>query len=188
MIWIAFWKLEIIPFNRWIVWFCIWSDTRQQGSPETKMLLSWLFHSSLLNSSFVNALDLESECTYNCVSLFLDMFDSMPAQSPTTESKAATTPSVDLFGAGTRVEIHYSVWNLFISSGFYASTPLSPLPSHLSVCLSLWFENCACDPLVKSWILLSHAGPFVPAVLILSFAPPPPCFSSFLYLALCLHR
>lgn len=54
------------------------------------------------------------------------MFDSMPAQSPTTESKAATTPSVDLFGAGTRVEIHFSVWNLFISSGFYASTPLSP--------------------------------------------------------------
>ncbi|XP_077951563.1 clathrin coat assembly protein AP180 isoform X20 [Gasterosteus aculeatus] len=28
-----------------------------------------------------------------------DMFDSMPEQSPTTESKAATTPSVDLFGA-----------------------------------------------------------------------------------------
>ncbi|KAF7656789.1 hypothetical protein LDENG_00036380 [Lucifuga dentata] len=27
------------------------------------------------------------------------MFDSMPEQSPTTESKAATTPSVDLFGA-----------------------------------------------------------------------------------------
>ncbi|XP_039476038.1 clathrin coat assembly protein AP180 isoform X4 [Oreochromis aureus] len=31
--------------------------------------------------------------------LFGDMFDSMPEQSPTTESKAATTPSVDLFGA-----------------------------------------------------------------------------------------
>uniref|UniRef100_H3C286 Clathrin coat assembly protein AP180 n=1 Tax=Tetraodon nigroviridis TaxID=99883 RepID=H3C286_TETNG len=31
--------------------------------------------------------------------IFGDMFDSMPAQSPTTESKAATTPSVDLFGA-----------------------------------------------------------------------------------------
>ncbi|XP_055358910.1 clathrin coat assembly protein AP180 isoform X16 [Betta splendens] len=28
-----------------------------------------------------------------------DMFDSMPEQSPTTEPKAATTPSVDLFGA-----------------------------------------------------------------------------------------
>ncbi|XP_031178631.1 clathrin coat assembly protein AP180 isoform X12 [Sander lucioperca] len=28
-----------------------------------------------------------------------DMFDSMPEQSPTTESKAATTPSVDLFGS-----------------------------------------------------------------------------------------
>ncbi|XP_030248430.1 clathrin coat assembly protein AP180 isoform X10 [Sparus aurata] len=28
-----------------------------------------------------------------------NMFDSMPEQSPTTESKAATTPSVDLFGA-----------------------------------------------------------------------------------------
>ncbi|XP_028326082.1 clathrin coat assembly protein AP180 isoform X12 [Gouania willdenowi] len=28
-----------------------------------------------------------------------DMFDSIPEQSPTTESKAATTPSVDLFGA-----------------------------------------------------------------------------------------
>ncbi|XP_014872956.1 clathrin coat assembly protein AP180 isoform X10 [Poecilia latipinna] len=28
-----------------------------------------------------------------------DMFDTMPEQSPTTESKAATTPSVDLFGA-----------------------------------------------------------------------------------------
>ncbi|XP_061529809.1 clathrin coat assembly protein AP180 isoform X6 [Phycodurus eques] len=28
-----------------------------------------------------------------------DMLDSMPEQSPTTESKAATTPSVDLFGA-----------------------------------------------------------------------------------------
>lgn len=38
--------------------------------------------------------------SYDCVSLFLDMFDSMPEQSPTTESKAATTPSVDLFGAG----------------------------------------------------------------------------------------
>lgn len=74
----------------------------------------------------MNAQDLESECTYNCVSLFLDMFDSMPAQSPTTESKAATTPSVDLFGAGTRVEIHFSVWNLFISPGFCASTPLPP--------------------------------------------------------------
>lgn len=33
----------------------------------------------------------------------------MPEQSPTTESKAATTPSVDLFGAGTGVEIHFSV-------------------------------------------------------------------------------
>uniref|UniRef100_UPI003AABD59B clathrin coat assembly protein AP180-like isoform X2 n=1 Tax=Centroberyx gerrardi TaxID=166262 RepID=UPI003AABD59B len=31
--------------------------------------------------------------------IFGDMFDSMPEQSPTTESKAATTPSVDLFGA-----------------------------------------------------------------------------------------
>ncbi|XP_061674655.1 clathrin coat assembly protein AP180 isoform X2 [Syngnathoides biaculeatus] len=30
---------------------------------------------------------------------FGDMLDSMPEQSPTTESKAATTPSVDLFGA-----------------------------------------------------------------------------------------
>lgn len=37
--------------------------------------------------------------------LFLDMFDSMPEQSPTTESKAATTPSVDLFGAGTPVDM-----------------------------------------------------------------------------------
>ncbi|XP_029307488.1 clathrin coat assembly protein AP180 isoform X13 [Cottoperca gobio] len=34
---------------------------------------------------------------YGCSSE--DMFDSMPEQSPTTESKAATTPSVDLFGA-----------------------------------------------------------------------------------------
>lgn len=83
----------------------------------------------------MNAQDLESECTYNCVSLFLDMFDSMPAQSPTTESKAATTPSVDLFGAGTRVEIHFSVWNLFISSGFYASTPLSLPLTCLGLCL-----------------------------------------------------
>ncbi|XP_013875928.1 clathrin coat assembly protein AP180 isoform X8 [Austrofundulus limnaeus] len=31
--------------------------------------------------------------------IFGDMFDSMPEQSPTTESKAATTPSVDLFGS-----------------------------------------------------------------------------------------
>ncbi|XP_028326083.1 clathrin coat assembly protein AP180 isoform X13 [Gouania willdenowi] len=31
--------------------------------------------------------------------IFGDMFDSIPEQSPTTESKAATTPSVDLFGA-----------------------------------------------------------------------------------------
>ncbi|XP_055358908.1 clathrin coat assembly protein AP180 isoform X14 [Betta splendens] len=31
--------------------------------------------------------------------IFGDMFDSMPEQSPTTEPKAATTPSVDLFGA-----------------------------------------------------------------------------------------
>ena len=38
---------------------------------------------------------------YNCVSLFVDMFESMPEQSPTTETKAATTPSVDLFGSGT---------------------------------------------------------------------------------------
>ncbi|XP_028436619.1 clathrin coat assembly protein AP180 [Perca flavescens] len=37
-----------------------------------------------------------------CLSLHcpaLYMFDSMPEQSPTTESKAATTPSVDLFGS-----------------------------------------------------------------------------------------
>lgn len=54
-------------------------------------------------------LDLNSECTYNCVSLFVDVFDSMPAQSPSTEPKAATTPSVDLFGAGTGVDIHYSL-------------------------------------------------------------------------------
>uniref|UniRef100_A0A674MFX0 Synaptosome associated protein 91 n=1 Tax=Takifugu rubripes TaxID=31033 RepID=A0A674MFX0_TAKRU len=67
--------------------------------------------------------------------IFGDMFDSMPAQSPTTESKAATTPSVDLFGAGTRVEIHFSVWNLFISPGFCASTPLPP-PPHMS-----WFVS-----------------------------------------------
>ncbi|XP_054477081.1 clathrin coat assembly protein AP180 [Anoplopoma fimbria] len=31
--------------------------------------------------------------------IFGDMFDSMPEQSPSTESKAATTPSVDLFGS-----------------------------------------------------------------------------------------
>lgn len=124
------------------------------------MLLSLLLHISPLDVIFVNALDLESECTYNCVSLFLDMFDSMPAQSPPTESKAATTPSVDLFGAGTRVEIHFSVWNLSISSGFYASAPLPPSlpPTHMSRFVShCGFENCACDPLVKSWILLLAA-------------------------------
>ncbi|XP_077431372.1 clathrin coat assembly protein AP180 isoform X13 [Vanacampus margaritifer] len=33
------------------------------------------------------------------IDLFGDVLESMPEQSPTTESKAATTPSVDLFGA-----------------------------------------------------------------------------------------
>ncbi|XP_077382802.1 clathrin coat assembly protein AP180 isoform X12 [Festucalex cinctus] len=33
-----------------------------------------------------------------------DVLESMPEQSPTTESKAATTPSVDLFGADTAPE------------------------------------------------------------------------------------
>lgn len=51
------------------------------------------------------------------------MFDSMPEQSPTTESKAATTPSVDLFGAGTGADIHLSV------CGTYSS----PLVSMLSL-------------------------------------------------------
>lgn len=89
------------------------------------------------------ALDLNSECTFDCVSLFLDMFDSMPEQSPTTESKAATTPSVDLFGAGTGVDIHFSVcgtssslffWGLFCL--FNASTPLSTIDSHTRFGLS----------------------------------------------------
>jgi hypothetical protein len=51
------------------------------------------------------------ECTWpgnlTCVSLFVDMFDSMPEQSPSAESKAATTPSVDLFGSGTGAHVHH---------------------------------------------------------------------------------
>ena len=37
------------------------------------------------------------------MSLSVDMFDSVPEQSASTESKAAVTPTanVDLFGAGT---------------------------------------------------------------------------------------
>ncbi|XP_077382804.1 clathrin coat assembly protein AP180 isoform X14 [Festucalex cinctus] len=38
------------------------------------------------------------------IDLFGDVLESMPEQSPTTESKAATTPSVDLFGADTAPE------------------------------------------------------------------------------------
>jgi len=42
------------------------------------------------------------------------MFDSMPEQSSSTEPKA-TTPSVDLFGAGTGVDSHTSIERLVSS-------------------------------------------------------------------------
>lgn len=100
------------------------------------------------------ALDLNSECTFDCVSLFLDMFDSMPEQSPTTESKAATTPSVDLFGAGTGVDMHFSVCGTssspisFFSFGFRFFFLLLLLfqlliLTHVLVFPPLWYENCA---------------------------------------------
>lgn len=55
----------------------------------------------------------------------------MPEQSPTTESKAATTPSVDLFGAGTRVDIHLSV----------CGAPPSPLVSKCPLLCQLFFHT-----------------------------------------------
>lgn len=155
-----------------------------------------------------NALDLKSECTYNCVSLFLDMFDSMPEQSPTTESKAATTPSVDLFGAGTGAEIHFSVSGTpssppgFVMPLTYLSVlnlphPPPPRPALIRI-HSSWFvphramRTVHVSPLVRlsrtfivAALYLRRAS--LPPTLILFFAPPPrpPCFSPF-FLALCL--
>lgn len=139
------------------------------------------------------ALDLESECTYDCVSLFLDMFDSMPEQSPTTESKAATTPSVDLFGAGTRVDIvslcvgHLHLfWFLCLCSSvscFFPPTCLGFPP--------IVFYTCACNSRGKLWIVLVAAFCLccliIPTTLTLFFAPQPPRFSSFSCSASCLH-
>lgn len=113
------------------------------------------------------------------------MLDTKPEQSPTTESKAATTPSVDLFGSGTGVDIHFSlsVWNLLISSGYHTSTPLSTVlfSPHTS-----WFVPHSAlrpvhvNPRVESWSVLVAACYlccfFLPALLILFFAPQPPRF------------
>ncbi|XP_068999493.1 clathrin coat assembly protein AP180 [Embiotoca jacksoni] len=85
----------MFPFNFCTVSFCIALNryTYPLNNPNICSPPSlFLTHHSVCTG-------LKSECTYDCVSLFLDMFDSMPEQSPTTESKAATTPSVDLFGA-----------------------------------------------------------------------------------------
>lgn len=134
---------------------------------------------------YLYALDLKSECTYDCVSLFLDMFDSMPEQSPTTESKAATTPSVDLFGAGTGVDIHFSVCGT--SSSLLVSIP--PLLCQLFFSPhTSWFVPHSgmrtvhvthSSNLGLSLWLLSIPAVFLPATLILFFAPQPPRFSSF---------
>lgn len=127
----------------------------------------------------------------------------MPEQSPTTESKAATTPSVDLFGAGTGVEIHFSVSGT-PSSPLVFVMPLTslsvlnlPPPSSESTRLGLsppsCYENCACDPLVRSWTFILAAfclrWAFLPPTLILFFAPPASVLSLFLSrtLPLCLR-
>lgn len=144
------------------------------------------------------ALDLNSECTYDCLSLFLDMFDSMPEQSPTTESKAATTPSVDLFGAGTGADIHFSVWNLFhllwfpyVHSSvdcfffyFFIFTcwfvPHSGMRIvHVPTCSVLDCRSRSCSCFLSS---TCHANAFL-------CSPPlqPPRFSSFSYSASRLH-
>jgi len=56
------------------------------------------------------------------------MFDSMPEQSSSTEPKA-TTPSVDLFGAGTGVDSHTSIERLVSSSLTFLLCHLFFLPT-----------------------------------------------------------
>ena len=112
--------------------FCIALNKHIATYPFIKqMICSLCFPSSLFTHLY--APDLKSECTCDCVSLFIDMFDSMPEQSPTTESKAATTPSVDLFGAGTRVDIHFCVYGTSSSSGFHVSS-VNSFFLHVLVC------------------------------------------------------
>lgn len=76
-------------------------------------------------------------------SLFIDMFDSMPEQSSSTEPKAST-PSVDLFGAGTGADPRSSVQRLV------SSTVVSSLFSPVFWPSPSWFvpiverDLCAC--------------------------------------------
>ena len=107
----------------------------------------------------------------------------MPEQSPTTESKAATTPSVDLFGAGTGADIHFSVWNLFHVLWF-------PYVHFSVICLFLsphtsWFvphSGMMTVHVPTRSVLDCRCGcffiyaVFLPATLTLFFAPPTSTF------------
>ena len=119
--WSSCWSLVIYPFNFCTV--CIALNRYTAAYPfDNQNVCSLCSPSSLfLTHHHSVCTGLEIWMSYDCVSLFLDMFDSMPEQSPTTESKAATTPSVDLFGAGTGVDIHFSVCGT--SSSLLVSIP-----------------------------------------------------------------
>lgn len=78
-----------------------------------------------------------------CVSLFVDLFDSMPEQSSSAASKADATPSVDLFGAGTGV--HFLIPSPISMGGWFLSFfHLSALLIMSWVCPhgGLWLVAC----------------------------------------------